>query len=273
MTGEENTTDETKDKTISTRGTSFPILSLPDAAAIIRDAGKYGKQHNADAIAQYAGHTTANSGPFKQKLAALREWGLIAKSGDKLALTETAMKIAHPPTVEAERQALLSAFHNAKLFSTLYDETAKGMPLKEAMLANSAVNTHNISVNSKAKFIQSFVDSAVEVGLAERLDDSQIRLNSSAAPKDTAVVEDEDEPSTPDSGKVDQSKGRPAQLNKVINQVWSSDGSQIVLEVYSANTLTAATFSKLGTAVTSIENLWETLNQGEATTGEGHTTE
>jgi len=52
------------------------------------------------------GHATINSGAFRGKLAALRDYGLVSGRGESLEITPIGRKIAIPET-EAERQAAL----------------------------------------------------------------------------------------------------------------------------------------------------------------------
>ena len=42
--------------------TGFPIVPLPEAAKIIREAGKYGFEHSVSAFARFMGHSSTNSG-------------------------------------------------------------------------------------------------------------------------------------------------------------------------------------------------------------------
>ena len=76
------------------RATGFPVVSLAEAAAILKEAGKYGFDHSTAAFASYMGHSTTNSGAFRQRLAAFRDWKLIAGRGDRLAMTDIARMIA-----------------------------------------------------------------------------------------------------------------------------------------------------------------------------------
>jgi len=101
------------------RSASFPLLSLPQAVKIIKDAGTYGPRHSRTAIATYAGHSSANSGPFKQKLSALRDWGFISGNGDELELTELAMKIA-PPQPPRKASSHFKEHSWAALYSKSY---------------------------------------------------------------------------------------------------------------------------------------------------------
>src|SRR6185503_9990668 len=98
----DNTELKQEDETIKmARGTGFPAISLPEAVEIVEKAGAYGRQHSMNALANYAGHSTVNSGPFRRKLAALKDWGLVAKAGNGITITPLGMEIAHPTSPES----------------------------------------------------------------------------------------------------------------------------------------------------------------------------
>ena len=70
------------------------------------------------AFARYMGHSTTNSGTFRQRLAAFRDWKLIAGRGDTVVFTDAAKIIAHPPDERAGVEALQTAFMNCGVFSS-----------------------------------------------------------------------------------------------------------------------------------------------------------
>ncbi len=180
----------TKAATSKGRGIGFPFLSLPEAVKIVRDAGSYGKQHSASALASYAGHATANSGPFKQKLAALREWGFITTSNGEVSLTDAAMHIAYPTAPDETAQVLMAAFRGCGIFWKTYEDTAKGIPLKPELIANGAVTRYQIGVGSKDRFMKSFLESAEAVGLAQRMPNGEIQLLTAAQATPSKVHEE-----------------------------------------------------------------------------------
>ncbi|WP_423488529.1 hypothetical protein [Mycobacteroides sp. PCS013] len=249
---------------VSNRGTGFPVLSLPDAAKIIKDAGKYGKAHTATALAGYAGHTSATSGPWKQKASALREWGLISSgSGDSVSLTDRAMKIAHPESPEKERAALLEAFRGSSLFMKFYNDFAVNSELTLAGIASKAVNVHGVSVSSKDKFTKSFVDSAVAVGLAERVGADRAKtlpmpgLGDQVDPDLDEDAEDE-EPVDEVPVKRKRKTGTPA-----VDQTWDLEHGSISFSIVTDKPLAAATYTKLASVVTAIEALAGELGPDE----------
>lgn len=92
------------------------MVPLPEAAKILQEAGRYGFEHSVSAFARYMGHSTTNSGTFRQRLAAFRDWKLIAGRGDTVVFTDTAKIIAHPPDERAGVEALQTAYMNCACF-------------------------------------------------------------------------------------------------------------------------------------------------------------
>lgn len=243
------------------RATGFPVVSLAEAAAILKEAGKYGFDHSTAAFATYMGHSTTNSGAFRQRLAAFRDWKLIAGRGDSLTMTDVARLIAHPTDDDSERRAMQSAFMNSPVFFKLYEESAKGKPLAAAQLGNRAVLNLGVAPGSKDKFVQSFTESAVAAGLAALNEDGQIVLGPLDAGTDGGrPTEDQslDNPQAaqPLSGRIQLAarQGTP-----VVRQAWAIDGGSIVFEIRTDKPLPATAFATVGEVVASLEHLAETL--------------
>jgi hypothetical protein len=149
------------------RGAGFPIVALPEAVAILRKAGRHGNEHSISAFATYLGHSTANSGSFKRRLAAFRDWKFIlGMTGDRVVFTDLGRRVAYPTDPAKERKDLQEAFENATLFWTVYDDSAKGVGISLATLANHGVQL-GVAPVSKEQFAESLAQSAVEAGLAE----------------------------------------------------------------------------------------------------------
>lgn len=257
--GEESSTEPAARRK---RTTGFPVVSLAEAAAILKEAGKYGFDHSTAAFATYMGHSTTNSGAFRQRLAAFRDWKLIAGRGDSLAMTDIARMIAHPTDDEAERRALQTAFMNSPVFFKLFDESAKGKPLAPGPLGNRAVLNLGVAPGSKDKFVQSFVDSAVAAGLASLKENGGIVLaplevgaDGGQQPSEEQFI-DNRQPGPPSSGRT-----QPAarQGTPVVHQTWAIDGGSIVFEIRTDKPLPATAFATVGEVVASLEHLAETL--------------
>lgn len=246
------------------RGTGFPVVALSEAATILREAGKYGFEHSTAAFASYMGHSTTNSGAFRQRLAAFRDWGLIAGRGDSLAMTEIGRIIAVPTDAQAESRALQAAFMNSPEFLKLYEGSAKGQPLEADRLGARAVHDFGISPGSKDKFVQSFTESAIAAGLADRTADGQLVLVSRAeddvaeghlaGPATTAAAADEAPPARTEPRSPSLAPGLP-----VVHQTWEIDEGAITFEIATTKPLPASAFVTVGEVVASLERLAATL--------------
>lgn len=257
------------------RGTGFPVVPLSEAARILQEAGKYGFEHPAPAFASYMGHSTTNSGSFRQRLAAFRDWDLITGRGETLTMTEVARMIAMPTDGTAERRAMQTAFNNCGVFARLYEQTAKGQPLNTERLAGRAVHELGVAPANAGKFIESFTESAVAAELAELSDDGDVVLwgpeNGEAA--EPAAVETLD-PQQPSPG-ASPTRGHAAERVSgapTIRQPWPIDGGEIVFELRSDRALPAAAFAAIGEIVAKLETLASSLrSEATAESPEGET--
>lgn len=177
------------------RGVGFPQLSLREAVDTIIAVGQHGANHTHDAAAAYMGHSTANSGAFRSKLAALRDWGLLDRGDStRVILSELAQQLVlEAPYHEKERQLLLAAFESCRVFGMLYADSAKDTPLEEQRLRNVVVMRHGVATDQADKFIESFVDSVVYAGLG-KLDGNRVVL----FPRDAAFKPDDQSDEPPD---------------------------------------------------------------------------
>ncbi len=249
------------------RGTGFPVVSLSEAARILKEAGKYGFEHPTPAFASYMGHSSTNSGAFRQRLAAFRDWELITGRGDMLTMTEVARLIAMPPDEVAERRALQQAFDNCDVFSRLYEQTAKGQPLDPERLGGRAVHEFGVAPAKAAKFIESFVDSAVAAQLAEIDDEGDVVLwgpgdgdresdDPSSGPE-LFGAEQSEAPGAPGQSAVDRE--RSTLSSPTIRQSWQIAGGEIIFELRSDEALPATAFAAIGEVVARLETLADTL--------------
>ena len=255
------------------RSAGFPALSLPEATTIITTAAGHGRQHNLVALAAYAGHATSNSGPFRQKLAALKDWGFVTVAGETAAITDRGMGIALPASPVSELDLLRQAFQGCGIFWDVYCDTAKGVPIQPETIGNNAVTMHGINAKNRGKFVKSFVDSAIAVGMAERLSTGEVRLlgnNGEIVPSARPPITldagthqplPEIVPETP-AAAIPQALSETA-LRPAISQVWKNGDTEIIFEVRSSGPLPSVAFMEIGTAVTSIEVLWEALQGGQ----------
>lgn len=149
------------------RGAGFPQLSLRESVNAVIILGQHGPSHGHDAAAAYLGHSTANSGAFRTKLAALRDWGLLVRGDkDRVMLSELAQRLVlEAPDHQGARQLLLAAFESCRVFGILYNDSAKDTPLDLQRLRNVVVMRYNIASGQVDKFVDSFIESIVYAGL------------------------------------------------------------------------------------------------------------
>lgn len=202
------------------RGIGFPQLSLREAVEAIIALGQHGADHTHDAAAAYLGHSTANSGAFRSKLASLRDWGLIAR-GDRsrVILSELARQLVlEAPYHDQQRQLLLAAFESCRVFGMLYGDSAKNTPLEEQRLRNIVVMRHGVATDQADRFVTSFVESVVYAGLG-KLDGNKVVL----FPRDTAFDPDGHPDESSDESPIPVAAD---ETSSVMAQVWEGQQQQ-----------------------------------------------
>jgi hypothetical protein len=153
------------------------------------------------------GHATTNSGAFRAKLAALRDYGLISGRGELLESTQVRRKIAIPETDEERVTALREAFANT-VFCALYQESVKGSPISIESIGRKAVNRLGVAPASRGQFGEVLARSAVAAKLAETTGDGKITLMA----KPQARPSDEENPESADRslGEIRSTSVQPA---------------------------------------------------------------
>lgn len=236
------------------RGTGFPVVSLPEAAAIVTEAGKHGLEHTMQAFAEYMGHQTTNSGTFRQRFASLRDWDLVTGTGDAIHLSDLGRELAYEIDQDTRRAVLRRAFMRCTVFAVVYDEAAKNTAIDASKIGSRAVLSHGVAPESRGAFVRSFIDSAIAAGLAEPLDDVHIRflsLNESDEPADGP----ESARSTISSRDLHPSPTRAAAAPVVLRNPWPITDGEIVLEVRSTRPLPAKAFGAMAEVVERLETL------------------
>jgi hypothetical protein len=253
----------------SRRGAGFPVISLPAAVEIVHQAGQHGGDHSLAAFAGYAGHSTANSGPFRAKLAALKDWQLVSSGGERVVLTDLGKRFAREESPLNLRDALQDSFLGCKIFKTFYDDVAKGIPTKADTLVRRACLDFRVATASGKAFVASLAESAEAAGLAQLEDkgDTITFLSSTTTP----TPQEESSPSFPESedlttkkqpSSADKRKDAPA--TAVVKQSWPTTHGEVVLIVNSSMPLPADAFSLIGATVTAAASLAEHLNGARA---------
>jgi uncharacterized protein YejL (UPF0352 family) len=256
---------ETDPKFRKSRGKGFPVMPLDEAVAATKKAGSYGRDHSVDDYAGFLGHSTSNSGPFKRKMAALNDWGLINREGERVGLTDLAMRIAHPPSADDEHEAIRTAFLQEPMFAAVYEEASKGTDLSLAFLGGRAVNAFGVAPASKDNFAKSFARS-VQAARLGTFEGDTIRLLTEGEPNAEEPLSEiqngderhEERPNPPSIG-LRKSVARPT-----LSQEWEVNGGTLVFEAHLDHPLPAAAYAKVGGVAAAIEDLAAALGQGQA---------
>jgi hypothetical protein len=246
----------------------FPTLALPDAAEAVRRAAKYGTVHSESSLAGHLGHKTTNSGPFKQKLAALRDWGLIAGKGDQLSLTETGLAIALPTNPESEAAALRTAFFNSDVFAKTYQAVSKNIALDRTTLGNTAVRNQGVAPTSKDDFVKSLTASAITAGLAEAVDETKVQFLVGVPAVEAGLDSvPEDVRHAADRPSLQRGEARAStveyEARPVLRQVWPTEYGQVILEIRSSRPLLATEFAQIGKVVAECQHLADQMAGGD----------
>lgn len=269
----------------ASRGAGFPVMDLSTAVELIHKVGEHGGEFSKSTFAQYLGHTTSNSGPYRTKVASLRDWSLVTTQGGRVLLTDLGKAVAKSPEPMADPALLRSAFESCKIFKAFYDNTAKGVPLKRDTLGRAAVFDHKVSAKSQDKFVSMLVDSAVAVGIATRDEAGTVTFNSAAALAAAPQVrEHEDADPAPDEVAHDPAPMRggaapatrrqpppPAEsaVPVLLRQVWPTATGEVVLAIHSTDPLPASAFGLVGTVVQAAEDLAKSIAMPAAEEPEG----
>lgn len=242
------------------RGTGFPSLTITEAVALIRQIAGFGAVHNNASLASALGHTTANSGPYRSKIAALKDYGLLTGRNDELTVTQLAQEIANPG-FDADPQAdLRKAFEQCQLFMTVLGELGKNQNLAVSSLANHAMNRHGVSNQSKDSFAEIFVKSGEVVGLIEVVDAEHFKIvepsqrtveqpagdvDGAVPGVDTATSANVGGPGQPPAARQQFS----APSNAVVNHSWPIEGGVIRFTIETSMTLPATAYAVVGTVI------------------------
>lgn len=217
-------------------------MSLQDAVDAVVVAGQNGPAHTQDAFAAYLGHKTANSGAFRAKLASMRDWGLIDRGDrDRVTLSSLAQEmVLSAPDHYGGKQHLLAAFESCRVFGMVYNDSAKRVAMDISRFRTQVLMRYGVASDQSDKFVETFVKSAVFVGIAET-DGSRVTL----LPRDTvftsgAVAQEDDAEELPVrliTTTPDAERGSiPARAHSVVNesstpvalrQAWPIEGGEI----------------------------------------------
>lgn len=254
------------------RGASFPTMPLGEAVTLVKKIASYGTTHTNAAVASFLGHQTANSGPYRTKVAALKDYGLLTGRGDELTVTPLALELAHPGLDTNPQDSLAVAFRFCKLFSTVYDALPKGRELDVEALTNSALHNHGVSTQAKDAFAKSFVKSGETAGLLESLGDGKIRLSEGPV-VGVASDADADGPNEVPLAKPSSGREAPAanrmSASAVVNHSWPINGGAIHFIVESSRPLPATAYGVIGSVIEAGDKLAAMLGTQEVDPDDG----
>lgn len=235
----------------TSRGASFPRMTLPEAAQAVKDICKVGSSHSPGSMASVLGHSSANSGAFRQKLADLREFELVTGRGEVLELSALAMRVARPLSPEDADAAIRQAFLGCEIFAELYQLVEKGSELKLELLANMGIHKLHVRQHVAERFANCFAEGAVAAQLGERDNDS-ITLWERERPSGPSDVE----PPPADSVAEEESTHtETADTVQALRQVWPLSPGSVELAIRFPEALPASAFAHLADAMTKIEEL------------------
>lgn len=244
------TTDTSKPRS---RSTGFPVVPLPEAVERVSEIARYGKEHARTAFAQYLGHETSDSGPFKRKVAAFRDWGFITTSANTITLTDLAMRLAMPLDDSAFAQDLIEAFRSCAPFSGVFDSMAKGVDLELVSIANTAVHRLGVAPATRGTFASSFAKSAVFAGLAEDRGEDRVRLLGSPVVREESTTSPA-AASTPVTRSAATAPAPPA-TGTAMALPWEVRGGRIVLQIDLDRPMPSEAFGQIGRIGEAIEAL------------------
>jgi len=243
--------------------TGFPVLDLGEAAAVLARASQHGWEHTVAEIAGYMGHATTNSGAFRAKLAALRDYGLVSGRGESLEITQVGRKIVVPETEQERLAALQEAFANT-VFGPVYQESVKGSPIAIDSIGRRAVSRLGVAPASQGQFGEVFARSAAAAGLAETTGDGKVTLGG----KPQARYSDDESPGSSDGIPREKPSASGHQtsrsaLKPVLDQHWPFPDGEVALTITIARPLSAADFASIGAVVAQIEKFVAGLTGGD----------
>jgi len=262
-------------------------LPLDEAVGGILRAGQDGMNHTHDAFAAYLGHQTPNSGAFKMKLAALRDWGLINRGDpERVEFSPLAVDIvmAGARGGPIDTALIEKAFSSCAAFVTMYEATAKNVLLTPQRIRTTAMMQYKVQADQADKFVEVFARSAVYAGLAEDHGDA-IKL---LIPGDAGVTADDGAGDvTPDVviGATDHNRqvfwAKPTQVTAhsprvvaraipmVVHNTWSIANGEVEFVIRSTAPLKADAYAVIGAVVTELNKLVDTLGPATADDVEG----
>lgn len=191
-------------------GVGFPYFDLEQSIRVAADIHtKGGNACSSDQIAAWLGYQNVKSGTFLTRLAAARQFGLIAGQGERITVTERALQILAPVMPSDAEAAKAEAFLDVDLFSRIYEQFKGSVLPPEIGLKNLFANTFKIVPDRVQVAIRTFLNSAEQAGFFSTTGDASrlihpVKMGSgsrAAAPAAIPPATTPDEPPAPVSEK------------------------------------------------------------------------
>jgi hypothetical protein len=139
----------------------FPYTSLDDAVGVAKAIHKAGgNEARLELLAAELGHSTTESGGFRQRIAGARMFGLASSSQGMVTLTVLGARIVDESTEQAAR---VESFLTVPLYKSIYEEFKAGVLPPNDGLENKIVSL-GVAQKQKDRARQAFQRSAKEAG-------------------------------------------------------------------------------------------------------------
>lgn len=145
----------------------YPQYDLDSAVDAARALQAKGGMASAPELATFLGYKGHNNGAYLSRVAAARMFGLMEGQGkgSPIKVTDLALRILHPESVDDGVQDRISAFLEPPLFKALF-ERFQNKPLPEPEGLGNVLRTQFAIPEASVKAVtQRFLDSAAQAGL------------------------------------------------------------------------------------------------------------
>ncbi len=205
-------------------------------------------------FAQYCGHQSASSGPFRTKLAAFRDWSMVTTKDGRVLPTELGK------TWLARRTRWRTS-----CFSAVPSTHARSSRVSTTTRPRTSLSSARCS--GAERFVTTLVDSAATVGLVSTdAEAATVTFTAGAAGADVRHEPDATPPETGGtqpgtSGGAGTIQGPPTTSNApvLLRQVWPTATGEIVLAIHSTAPLSASAFGLVGQVVQAAADLADSI--------------
>ncbi|MFE9874252.1 hypothetical protein ACIODS_03070 [Micromonospora chalcea] len=167
----------------------------------------------------------------------------------------------------------MNSFKQSGLFWSVYENSAKGRFIELASIGNSAVGNLGVAVASKDRFVKSLVDSAVLVGLAERVGNDKLRF----IPAGDHTLDDGESlhPSAPSprqgepvGSATSGFQGSATPSSPIVRQAFPVAGGEVSFQVTTSEALSPSAFMQLAKVMEELGNLAKIISPTETSSAD-----